>query len=119
MSLDERLANFAFLYDEDGPHLNPHILEKLKPKQNDEINQETESRLSPDLPSLLVGPVDKPTDTLQSQGSTLAGKKTKALRTNLRMGKWQIRGKGHKLLKKKLNITLSSKEMLQLQPASQ
>ncbi|XP_039993675.1 histone-lysine N-methyltransferase NSD2 isoform X2 [Xiphias gladius] len=53
MSLDERMVNFAFLYDDDGPHLNPHILEKLKPKQSDEMNQETESRLSPDLPSLL------------------------------------------------------------------
>uniref|UniRef100_A0A7N6BYW4 Nuclear receptor binding SET domain protein 2 n=1 Tax=Anabas testudineus TaxID=64144 RepID=A0A7N6BYW4_ANATE len=64
MSLDERLANFAFYYDGDGPHLNPHILEKLKPKQN-EINQETESRLSLDLPSLLVRPADEHTDTLR------------------------------------------------------
>lgn len=70
MSLDERLANFAFLYDEDGPHLNPHILDKLKPIQNDAINQETELRISPDLRFLLVGPVNKPTDTVQSQGST-------------------------------------------------
>lgn len=73
MSLDERLANFAFLYDDDGPHLNPHILEKLKPKQSDKINQETESRLSPDLPSLQVGPADVPRDTPRSPDSTSAG----------------------------------------------
>ncbi|KAM9340753.1 histone-lysine N-methyltransferase NSD2 [Symphorus nematophorus] len=51
MSLDERMANFAFLYDNDGPHLNPHIMEKLKPEPSEETDQETESRLSPDLPS--------------------------------------------------------------------
>uniref|UniRef100_A0A3B4XIY0 Nuclear receptor binding SET domain protein 2 n=1 Tax=Seriola lalandi dorsalis TaxID=1841481 RepID=A0A3B4XIY0_SERLL len=61
MSLDERMANFVFQYDEEGPHLNPHILEKLKPKQSDEMNQETESRLSPDLPSMLVGLPNDPT----------------------------------------------------------
>ncbi|XP_055361927.1 histone-lysine N-methyltransferase NSD2 isoform X2 [Betta splendens] len=49
MSLDERLANFAFLYDDDGPHLNPHILEKLKPKQSEEINRITKSLLDAKL----------------------------------------------------------------------
>lgn len=32
MSAEERLANFLFLYDDKGPHLNPHIMEKLKPE---------------------------------------------------------------------------------------
>ena len=54
MSLDERMMNFTFQYDDDGPRLNLGILEKLKPKLCDEMNQETVSRLSPDLPSLLV-----------------------------------------------------------------
>uniref|UniRef100_A0A3B4THW9 Nuclear receptor binding SET domain protein 2 n=1 Tax=Seriola dumerili TaxID=41447 RepID=A0A3B4THW9_SERDU len=61
MSLDERMANFVFQYDDEGPHLNPHILEKLKPKQSVEMNQETESRLSPDLSSMLVGLPNDPT----------------------------------------------------------
>ncbi|XP_034433295.1 histone-lysine N-methyltransferase NSD2 isoform X1 [Hippoglossus hippoglossus] len=56
MSLDERMTNFTFQYDEDGPRLNLGILEKLKPKFCEEMNQETVSRLSPDLPSLL-GPI--------------------------------------------------------------
>ncbi|XP_077420004.1 histone-lysine N-methyltransferase NSD2 isoform X2 [Vanacampus margaritifer] len=41
MSLDERLANFIFVYDRDGPRLNPCILDKLKP----EPNLEAEARL--------------------------------------------------------------------------
>uniref|UniRef100_A0A4W6BKW6 Nuclear receptor binding SET domain protein 2 n=2 Tax=Lates calcarifer TaxID=8187 RepID=A0A4W6BKW6_LATCA len=59
MSLDERMVNFAFLYDDDGPHLNPHILEKLKPKQSDKMNQETESRLSPRSPLTAGRPHDQ------------------------------------------------------------
>ncbi|XP_067335712.1 histone-lysine N-methyltransferase NSD2 isoform X1 [Channa argus] len=90
MSLEQRLANFAFLYDDDGPHLNPHILEKLKPKQSDEMNQETESRLSPYLPSLLVGPANNPTAFSQSQDSTSTGKEP---RTKLKTEEWQKGGK--------------------------
>uniref|UniRef100_A0A665X1H8 Nuclear receptor binding SET domain protein 2 n=1 Tax=Echeneis naucrates TaxID=173247 RepID=A0A665X1H8_ECHNA len=59
MLLDERMANFAFLYDDDGPHLNPHIMEKLKPKQSFMMIQDTDARLIPNLPSLPVGcPID-------------------------------------------------------------
>lgn len=54
MSLEDRLTNFVFHYHEDGPRLNPHILDKLKPRLS-EMSQEKESRLSPDLPSMLVG----------------------------------------------------------------
>uniref|UniRef100_A0A3Q3IJJ9 Nuclear receptor binding SET domain protein 2 n=1 Tax=Monopterus albus TaxID=43700 RepID=A0A3Q3IJJ9_MONAL len=99
MSLDERLANFVFLYDDDGPHLNPHILEKLKPKQSDKIKQETASWLSPALPSLLVGPAGDPTTTPQSQDSTSTGKKMKQSLTNfildiksllVRKPQWQL-----------------------------
>ncbi|XP_072222126.1 histone-lysine N-methyltransferase NSD2 isoform X1 [Leuresthes tenuis] len=53
MSLDKRMENFGFLYDDTGPHLNPRILEKLKPEQSNKMYQETEYRLSPGLPSLL------------------------------------------------------------------
>lgn len=50
MSPDKRIENFGFIYDEDGPHLNPLILEKLKT----DPSSETESRLSQDVSSLLV-----------------------------------------------------------------
>nr|XP_033498962.1 histone-lysine N-methyltransferase NSD2 isoform X1 [Epinephelus lanceolatus]XP_033498963.1 histone-lysine N-methyltransferase NSD2 isoform X1 [Epinephelus lanceolatus]XP_033498964.1 histone-lysine N-methyltransferase NSD2 isoform X1 [Epinephelus lanceolatus] len=122
MSLEERMGNFAFLYDEDGPHLNPRILEKLKPEQGSAMDQETESRLSPDLPSLLVSPADDPTAAPQSKDSTSIGKKTRAPRTKHSLGVWQRRGKGHLnnfLSKKQLKGTVSSKEMLHPQPPSQ
>ncbi|XP_061700300.1 histone-lysine N-methyltransferase NSD2 isoform X3 [Syngnathoides biaculeatus] len=41
MSLEDRLANFIFVYDDKGPHLNPCILDKLKP----EPGMEAEARL--------------------------------------------------------------------------
>ncbi|XP_032382389.1 histone-lysine N-methyltransferase NSD2 [Etheostoma spectabile] len=118
MSLDERMLNFTFLYDDDGPHLNPCILEKLRPQQRNEMDQETESRLSPEIHSPLVGPSNEPTVAARSQGSTSTWKKTQASRTKLN---WQRRGKGHLnnvLSKKQLN-TVSSKEMLPLLPTSQ
>ncbi len=122
MSLDERMANFAFLYDDDGPHLNPHIMEKLKPKQGHKLDQETESRLIPDLSSLLADRVDDPTSTPQSQDGTSTGKKTQAPKGKLKTGEWQKKGKGYLngfLSKKKLNNTVSSEGMLHPQPASQ
>ncbi|XP_029316667.1 histone-lysine N-methyltransferase NSD2 isoform X2 [Cottoperca gobio] len=122
MSMDERMVNFAFLYDDDGPHLKPCILEKLKPEQSNEIDRETESRLSPDLPSLLGGPADLPTAAPQSQDCTSTGKKTRAPRKKLNSGICRRRGKGHlnnSLSKKQLNDTISSKEMLHPLPASQ
>ncbi|XP_031729091.1 histone-lysine N-methyltransferase NSD2 isoform X2 [Anarrhichthys ocellatus] len=117
MSLDERMVNFAFLYDDDGPRLNPCILEKLRPKQSNEMDQETESRVGPDLPSLPVGPADDPTAASRSQDST-STEKTQAPRTKLSSGEYRRRGKGHLnnvLLKNKV----SSKEILHPQLASQ
>lgn len=70
MSVEERMANFMFLYDDDGPHLNPHIMEKLKPEPSIERDQEREARLHPDLSSVLVDPVSDP--TAQISGSTSA-----------------------------------------------
>lgn len=32
MSLEERMATFQFVYDDKGPHLNPSIMEMLKPE---------------------------------------------------------------------------------------
>lgn len=32
MSLEERMATFQFVYDDEGPHLNPSIMEMLKPE---------------------------------------------------------------------------------------
>ncbi|XP_068436873.1 histone-lysine N-methyltransferase NSD2 isoform X2 [Clinocottus analis] len=122
MSLDERMVRFSFLYDDDGPHLNPCILEKMRPKPSNEMDQETESRLSPDLPSMPVGPADNPTAASKSQDSTSTGKKTKAPRTKPGLAQYRRRGKGHltKLLsKKQVKDTVSSKEMLHPQPASQ
>lgn len=53
LSLEKRVENFVFLYDENGSHLNSYILEKLKPERIDKT-EETESRLDPVLSSLLV-----------------------------------------------------------------
>ncbi|KAM3595422.1 uncharacterized protein V6R79_023281 [Siganus canaliculatus] len=86
MSLEERLANFAFLYDDDGPHLNPHILEKLKPDQGQK-NPESESRLSPELPSLQGDPSSDPTSTPHTQDSTSA-EKTQTPETKLQLEGW-------------------------------
>ncbi|KAM7376370.1 hypothetical protein PAMP_006111 [Pampus punctatissimus] len=122
MSLDERMTNFTYLYDEDGPHLNPHILEKLEPETSSQMNQETESRLNPELPSMLLGPASEPTASPQSTDSTSAGKETQTPRAKLKMGEWQKRGKGHlnnSLSKKNINGTVPSKEMFQPQSASQ
>ncbi|XP_045918929.1 histone-lysine N-methyltransferase NSD2 isoform X2 [Micropterus dolomieu] len=122
MSLDERMVNFAFLYDDDGPHLNPRIMEKLKPEQSNKMDQETESRLNPDLPSVLVGSADDPTAAPQSQNSTSTRKKTQVPRTKHRMGVWRKVGKGclnDFLSKNKLNDRVSSNEMLHPQPTSQ
>ncbi|XP_069575662.1 histone-lysine N-methyltransferase NSD2 [Brachyistius frenatus] len=122
MLLDNRMANFMFLYDDNGPHLNPHILEKFKPGDSDSIGQETESRLRPDLPSLLVGPADEPPAAPHSQDSTSTGQTTQAPGENLTTEEWQKEEKGHLnniLSKNKSNDTVSSKEILQPQPASQ
>ncbi|XP_042357025.1 histone-lysine N-methyltransferase NSD2 [Plectropomus leopardus] len=108
MSLEERMGNFTFAYDDEGPHLNPRILEKLKPEQPDKMDQETESRLSPELPS-------DPAAAPQSQESTSTGKKKRAPRIKLNPGERRKRGKGllnNFLSKKRLNSTVSSKEML-------
>lgn len=32
MLLEERMATFQFVYDDEGPHLNPSIMEMLKPE---------------------------------------------------------------------------------------
>lgn len=55
MSVEERLANFLFLYDEKGPHLNPHIMEKLKPEPS--LDPDAELRLQPDHRSQPAGPL--------------------------------------------------------------
>ncbi|XP_041668628.1 histone-lysine N-methyltransferase NSD2 [Cheilinus undulatus] len=111
MSLEERLANFAFLYNEDGPHLNPHILEKLKTALTEKMDQEAESRLSPDLPSLLTGPSDDPAAATQSQDSTsTTGKKTQAPRRKLKTGVWKRRGQGH------LNGVISARKLNKIFP---
>uniref|UniRef100_A0A3Q2PAE4 Nuclear receptor binding SET domain protein 2 n=1 Tax=Fundulus heteroclitus TaxID=8078 RepID=A0A3Q2PAE4_FUNHE len=54
MSPDKRLDNFGFIYDGDGPHLNPLILEKLKPDPSSDAHRETESRLGQDVSSSSV-----------------------------------------------------------------
>ncbi|XP_034530197.1 histone-lysine N-methyltransferase NSD2 isoform X3 [Notolabrus celidotus] len=95
MSLDERMANFAFLYDDNGPHLNPRILEKLKPEPSEEQAQETMSRLSPDLPFLLADPSDDPAAPTQSTDSTSSEEAAEAPRKEVQTGGWQKRGKIH------------------------
>lgn len=48
MPPDERLENFGFLYNEEGPQLNPHILEKLKPEDCDDGVLDGQARLLSD-----------------------------------------------------------------------
>lgn len=105
MSLEERMANFAFLYESEGPRLNPHIMEKLKPELSNAFYQDTDLRLSPDLPLLLVGPASDSAASPQSQDSTSTLKKVQAPSSELQAGDWKKRGKG----------PISSEERLRLQ----
>ncbi|KAL6105919.1 nsd2 [Pungitius sinensis] len=118
MSVDERLGNFAFLYDDDGPRLNPCILEKLRPKESEETGRGTESRLCPDLPPLPGGAAAaSPSHDIAS-----TGKKTQARRTKLGSGECRRRGKGHVnnlVSNKQVKDTVSSKETIRPQEASQ
>ncbi|XP_068608104.1 histone-lysine N-methyltransferase NSD2 [Brachionichthys hirsutus] len=104
MSPGERVANFAFLYDGGGPHLNPHIMEKLKPQENNEVtDDDTESRLRPDRPLLLAAANN--TELLQSKDRTSKGETAKVARPKLKKNDWQKRGNGH------LNHSLSTDEL--------
>lgn len=68
MSVEERTANFLFLYEDKGPHLNPHVTEKLKPGPGPD--RDGGCRLQPDLPS---PPPDPLSDlTAQFSNSTSA-----------------------------------------------
>lgn len=102
MSVEERMTNFALLFDDDGPHLNPLLMEKLRPEQSFMLELEAESRLNPDMSALLSDL------TSDSQDSTSLGGKTQAPRK--RIGEWHKRGLGipNSLLTKK---KVSSKEM--------
>nr|XP_040056257.1 histone-lysine N-methyltransferase NSD2 isoform X1 [Gasterosteus aculeatus aculeatus]XP_040056258.1 histone-lysine N-methyltransferase NSD2 isoform X1 [Gasterosteus aculeatus aculeatus]XP_040056259.1 histone-lysine N-methyltransferase NSD2 isoform X1 [Gasterosteus aculeatus aculeatus] len=123
MSLDERMGNFAFLYDDDGPHLNPCILEKLRPKGSNEAAQGTESRLRPDPPPLPGGAAEDPAAAAsQSQEGTSTGKKTQGRRTKLCSGEYRRKGKGHRsnlLSNKTAKDNVSSNETVHPQEASQ
>lgn len=55
MPVEERMANFLFLYDDKGPRLNPHIMEKLKPEAS--LDHVAEIRAQPDLPSQPADPL--------------------------------------------------------------
>lgn len=55
MPVEERMANFLFLYDDKGPRLNPHIMEKLKPEAS--LDHDTKFRAQPDLPSQPADPL--------------------------------------------------------------
>ncbi|XP_056867738.1 histone-lysine N-methyltransferase NSD2 [Takifugu flavidus] len=55
MPVEERMANFLFLYDDKGPRLNPHIMEKLKPEAS--LDRDPEFRAQPDLPSQPADPL--------------------------------------------------------------
>lgn len=91
MSLDERMATFKFLYDDEGPHLNPCIMEMLKP--------EVEFRLGPGLPS------DDASASPQLQDGTSARKKSQDPNMRPQAGERQ---------NGRLDTTLSE-QMLQLQ----
>lgn len=56
LTSDQRLEKFSFVYNEDGPQLNPHILAKLNSEQSKELDLQTHSGLAPILE--LVSEVD-------------------------------------------------------------
>ncbi|XP_034015655.1 histone-lysine N-methyltransferase NSD2 isoform X2 [Thalassophryne amazonica] len=121
MSLDERMANFTFVYDEEGPHLNPHVLEKLKPEQGNETDRDTELQLSTVFPAVLISPADEPAAISQLQDDGPKGKKKQAPRPKFKT-EWEKRGKGHLvnlLIKKTWKDTVSSSKMPPPQPSSQ
>uniref|UniRef100_A0A667YPS6 Nuclear receptor binding SET domain protein 2 n=1 Tax=Myripristis murdjan TaxID=586833 RepID=A0A667YPS6_9TELE len=110
MPLNERMAKFTFVYDDNGPHLNPHVMEKLRPEPSSEKEQETKSRLSPSL----LTPPGSPAADLLSQDSTSAGKKIQARRTEFKIGGRRKMGKGQLIgspSKKKVIGPGSSKAM--------
>ncbi|XP_024125349.1 histone-lysine N-methyltransferase NSD2 [Oryzias melastigma] len=77
---DKRLENFGLLYNEDGPHLNPHILEKLKPEDCDGVALDSDAGLVSDLNSSsssesLVEPVAPKKRRRPRQAQTKAGKR--------------------------------------------
>lgn len=80
MSPDKRIENFGFIYDADGPHLNPFIAEKLKEDPSSEMCQETESRLSQDAPSV---PVSSPQLLHLNKSLSIQATIFKAKKTNL------------------------------------
>uniref|UniRef100_A0AAV2JH78 Histone-lysine N-methyltransferase, H3 lysine-36 specific n=1 Tax=Knipowitschia caucasica TaxID=637954 RepID=A0AAV2JH78_KNICA len=47
MTPDQRLTAFSFIYDENGPQLNPLVMEKLDSELNKVLDEETQSRLTP------------------------------------------------------------------------
>ncbi|XP_061781091.1 histone-lysine N-methyltransferase NSD2 [Nerophis lumbriciformis] len=75
MTLDDRLATFTFVYDDSGPHLNPCILDKLKP----EPGMEAETRL-------LLGSLAQLTAASQSRDGTFMGTNTQT--TAVKQGEW-------------------------------
>ncbi|XP_028293276.1 histone-lysine N-methyltransferase NSD2 isoform X2 [Gouania willdenowi] len=88
LSADSRLEKFSFLYDQDGPHLHPEILQKLKPELNHESGPETEHWISTTLPyEPLVSPV-------KASASPLSLKRVqKVPMRNPKAGKRQRKGK--------------------------
>lgn len=118
MSLDERMHNFKFLYDNDGPHLNPHILEKLKPEESSVKEQGENSRLSPELPTILLHPVCDTAAAPQSNNRDNTSTETKAQAPKTKTQDWKKTGKGH-LKNNSLPRKKTKKDKFGLQPASQ
>uniref|UniRef100_A0A3P9KU55 Nuclear receptor binding SET domain protein 2 n=1 Tax=Oryzias latipes TaxID=8090 RepID=A0A3P9KU55_ORYLA len=81
MPPEERLENFGFLYnEEEGPQLNPHILEKLKPEDCDDGVLDGQARLLSDPNSSsssdsLVEPVAQKKRRRPRQAQTKADKR--------------------------------------------
>ncbi|KAJ0044205.1 hypothetical protein NL108_008122, partial [Boleophthalmus pectinirostris] len=93
LTLDQRLTNFSFIYDEDGPQLNPHVLEKLDLELNKQLDQETQSRLSPVLDPTSGG------DAGTTSEGTAKGKKTK-----VKTVQWKLKDKLNNIKKSKNKI---------------
>jgi len=47
LPLDQRMDKFTYVYDRDGLHLNPHVVQKLRPELTEARERGVESRLVP------------------------------------------------------------------------
>ncbi|XP_072313696.1 histone-lysine N-methyltransferase NSD2 [Eucyclogobius newberryi] len=103
---DQRLTNFTFVYDEDGPQLNPHVLEKLDSEPSKDLDQETQSRLTPVL------------DSASGEDQGQQSECTRKVKTEVKHAQWKLKDKLINVKKstKKTLKSISSEQMPKSDP---